>query len=449
MRSRAPRHLGLVALLALVLGPLLPTGPVPPGRAAERGERHVVLVSIDGLRPEFYLDDAYAAPELRALARAGAHARAAESVFPTVTYPSHASIVTGVRPLRHGIAFNVRFEADGSRGRWYEEAADLKATALWDWARAAGLRTAAVAWPTTLGAAIDVLLPERDYYVRKEPVELITQAATPGLFKRLGVEVRPEVFKGVVAWDEFLTAVTTAILRQDRPHLLLLHLVQTDYQQHQVGRDGDEVKAALARVDAHVGAIRRALVDAGLADRATMIVTGDHGFQDVDRTVLPNVILARAGLRGCPGPGDWRAMAHVAGGAAAIFVNPPGDAALLARTEEILRREGGARFTVLTRGELDALGAMPGAALGLEASRGYTISGTCSGGLTRPGSGGTHGYLPSRPQMATGFIASGAGIRAGAVLERMRLIDVAPTVARLLSLPAPAVEGTVLEAILQ
>jgi arylsulfatase A-like enzyme len=432
------RHLvaGLLVLAAAVTA------------AARTPDRHVVLISIDALRPDFYLDDAYATPELRALVKAGAHARAAESVFPTVTYPSHASIATGVRPLRHGIPFNVLFDPEGGRGRWYEEAADLRAVPIWEWARTAGLRTAAVSWPATLGARIDTLVAERDYYQRADPVPLITAASTPGVFARLGIAVPPDVFKDVVRWDAFLTQITIAILKADRPHLLLLHLVQVDSIQHRVGRDREEVKEHVARVDDHVGAIRRALADAGLADRSAIVVTGDHGFQNVERLVLPNVILSRAGLRACPFAADWRATVHVAGGAGAVFVRPADDAELLARTEAILRAEAGGRYTVLTRAELDVLGAMPGVALGIEASPGYSISGTCSGSMVRTASGGTHGYLPSRPTMATGFIAAGAGIRQGVTLDRMRLIDVAPTVARLLSLPAPDVEGQALEAIL-
>ena len=89
------------AVLAVVLLAL-----VAPLAFAAPAARHLVLISIDGLRPEFYLDDAYAAPALRALVGAGSHARAVTPVFPSVTYPGHATIVTGVRPARHGIAFN-------------------------------------------------------------------------------------------------------------------------------------------------------------------------------------------------------------------------------------------------------------------------------------------------------------------------------------------------------
>lgn len=436
-------------LLAAALG-------VAAARAQDAGPRHLVLVSLDGLRPEFYLDDGYAAPELRALLRAGSHARAAEGVFPTITYPNHASIVTGVRPARHGVSFNVLFDLTGERGRWYEEASDLHAPPLWAWASAAGRRTAAVSWPSTLGAGIDAVLPERDYYARADAMDALRAAVSPGFFERLGVAPRAEVFRNVVEWDAFLTATAAAIIREDRPHLLLLHLVQLDYFQHRGGREGAEVKPALLRVDAHLGALRRALAQAGLAERTAIMVTGDHGFQDVQRVVFPNQILADAGLRGCPRAGNgWHATAHIAGGAAAVFVAPPGDAATALRAEAALRRAAADRLHIVSRGELDALGAMPGAAFALEAGDGFELSGSCSLTAPRlevptlPDRQGMHGYLPARPRMATGFVATGPGLRAGVALERIRLIDIAPTAARLLGLPAPAVEGRALEEILQ
>jgi hypothetical protein len=92
---------------------------------------------------------------------------------------------------------------------------------------------------------------------------------------------------------------------------------------------------------------------------------------------------------------------------------------------------------------------MPGAAFGLEVAPGYGYSGACRGPLVRAGRGGTHGFLPTRPAMATGFIAHGAGVKPGVVIERVRLVDVAPTVARLLGLATPPMEGRVLAEILE
>ena len=432
----------LLALLAVACASVAPT--------ATTG-RHLVLISIDGLRPEFYLDPSFDASALRALAAEGSHARAAESVFPTLTYPSHASIVTGVRPARHGVLFNVLFGGDGGRGRWYEEAGDLRATPLWAWARAAGLTSASVSWPSTLGAPIDWLVAERDYYERRDPLPQLLAASTPGLFERIGVTPAPDMFKNVARWDAFLIATAAGIIREARPHLLLVHVVETDVAQHRAGREGPDVKPAVARIDRHLATLRQAIASAGIAERTTIVVTGDHGFQDVRDYVYPNRVLADAGLRGCPRPGSWRASAHVGGGSAAVFVNPPDDTATIRRAEETLRREARDRYVVLTRAELDAMGAMTGAALALEASPGWAIGSSCDRDLVEPAVGGlvgTHGFLPTRASMATGFVAAGAGVRRGVALERIRLVDIAPTAARLLGLTPPPLEGRVIEEIL-
>jgi len=428
-----------VLVAALTLAALTALGHVA-GVAAPA--RHLVLISIDALRPEFYLDDGYAAPALRVLVRSGSHARAATPVFPSVTYPGHASIVTGVRPARHGVLFNMLWLPTAGPSRWYEEAADLRAPPLWDVARAAGLTTAAVSWPSTLGARIDWLVPERNYYQRSEPVDVLRQASTPGLFERLGVTPRPEMFKNIIEWDTFLASTAAAILRGMRPNLLLLHLVQLDYYQHRGGTNGPEVRPALARIDAHVATLVAALREAGIADETGVIVTGDHGFQDVERTVQVNEILARAGLGGCrTASAEWRATAHVTGGSAAIFVKSATDGAA---AEAALRREARDRYTIVPRRQLDELGAMTGAAFAVDAASGYAFGASCGEGLETANRHGTHGFLPSRPSMSTGFIAAGAGVRPGVTVERIGLVDVAPTAARLLGLDMPGVDGRVL-----
>ena len=168
------------------------------------------------------------------------------------------------------------------------------------------------------------------------------------------------------------------------------------------------------------------------------------------QTVQLNEILARAGLGGCAWThAQWQATAHVSGGSAAVFVRDGADAEAVTRAEGALRREARDRYTIVPRRQLDELGAMTGAAFAVEAAPGYAVGGVCGEGLETRGRAGAHGFLPSRPSMSTGFIASGAGVRTGVALERIGLIDVAPTAARLLGLAAPAMEGRVLEDIVQ
>src|SRR5438552_6037004 len=152
-----------VGSLPLLLLFILVTACATPLSTEQPVARHVILISIDGLRPEFYLDSGYPAPILRKLAASGARAQTVEPVFPSNTNPNHATILTGLRPNRHGILFNVHFEPDGTRGGWYEDASELRAPSLWMWARTAGLRTASLNWPTTHFAQIDLLVTGGDY----------------------------------------------------------------------------------------------------------------------------------------------------------------------------------------------------------------------------------------------------------------------------------------------
>src|SRR4051812_31594152 len=93
--------------------------------------KHVVLITIDGFRPNFYLDTSWQASNLGKLMKEGTHAMGVNSVFPSMTYPSHTSIVTGVRPAKHGIYFNAMFEPTGSTGKIYWEDSSIKARTLW------------------------------------------------------------------------------------------------------------------------------------------------------------------------------------------------------------------------------------------------------------------------------------------------------------------------------
>ena len=93
---------------------------------------HVVLISIDGFRPDFYLDKTWPAPTIQQFAAEGVHALGARGVFPSVTYPSHTTLITGALPIRHGIYYNSPFEPGGQTGRWYWEESLIQSETLWD-----------------------------------------------------------------------------------------------------------------------------------------------------------------------------------------------------------------------------------------------------------------------------------------------------------------------------
>lgn len=416
---------------------------------------HVVLVSIDGLRPDFYLDEKYDAPTLRRLAREGAHVRGVESVYPSVTYPSHATIVTGVRPATHGILNNTQWTKDGPVSDWYWDADQIRAPPLWKIVREAGKTSAIVYWPVTVGAEADWVIPERwpkegEGSQRDVLANVSTEGLVDEIEKALGPFAPRKSFDKVYS-DEYFTETLAHLIKARKPNFSLLHLIQVDGAQHEHGREHAEVTAAVERVDGLVATLLKAIEEAGTADRTTLIITGDHGFIDVQHTFYPNALFKEMGWY--RSDRDWDVIAHQGGAQATVYVRKPELVEAVGKALEEQRvREGVATFTLLDRDALDKLGAAPEAAFAISGNDGYTISGGANRRTFFGDSNkvtGNHGPLPEEPKLHTGLIVNGAGVRGGASLDRARLIDVAPTVAKLLGVEMKDVEGRVLAELLK
>lgn len=430
---------------------------------ASAEERHVVMISVDALRPEFYLDPASVgakAPNLVALRDEGACVEAVESVFPSVTYPNHASLVTGVRPARHGILANTVFLAPKSP-TWYVSASMFKCPTLWDRAKGAGLTVASVHWPTSEGAKIDFLVPEPDYRPRdqdamwKETLEgsrpegfLLKVAARSGMVDPKEMD-EPKL-------DQLITTAACVAIEEGKPGLVLVHLLEVDGAQHEHGRDGAEVAAALEAVDGCIGRIRESIAKAGIAATTTIVLCGDHGFMTVRGGFRPNAALKKAGLAGdLRGGKGWKVRAHTSGNQAEIYVEDPKDQALVDAAwkaiDEASTRDGKKLVRMLSRKELDEMGTCPGAAFAIAGEDGVSVEGDASEPAWKEYGApkGNHGSLPTFPQLHTGLILAGRGVKKGARLQAARVIDVAPTAARLLGIEMPDVEGHALDELLE
>src|SRR5713226_7321929 len=126
----------------------------------------VVVISIDGFAAFYWGDPQARLPTLRSLADRGAVAAGVETVFPSTTWPTHASLVTGVSPRAHGVVANhilnrtTLAQEDLTGDPIYDAPALLRAQTVYDHAHAAGLRTAAIDWPATRNATtLDFNLP--------------------------------------------------------------------------------------------------------------------------------------------------------------------------------------------------------------------------------------------------------------------------------------------------
>ena len=432
------------------------------GASRPRLSEHVVLVSIDGLRPHIYRDERWPAPVLHELALRGAIALDVRSVFPALTYPAHTTIVTGALPARHGIVDNEPFEPVTRSGRWMWEASAIRQPTLWKAVRSAGGTTAAISWPVSLGADIDWNVP--DVWLPADPASIAPiRAATtpPGLFEELELQATGRLSDASFSVDsvgreDAVGAMAAYLFARHTPTLMLVHIIGLDHVRHRLGRDNPRARRAVAAADRALARIVETIEWLDLIDWTTFVVIGDHGSVDVHTALLPNVWLRDAGLTPARvSEDDWRAYFHGSGGSAFLHVQSPSGTKQAADTVSEVRAALAAlppgvrsMFEILERPELDRLGADPEAALALAASPGVVFSSDRDGAAVQAAHGAGHGYLPAMEDMMTGFLAAGAGVRAGAVVPLLPLEHVAPFIAALLGLDFVDVDGTLLPGLL-
>ncbi len=427
--------------------------------------KHVVLVSIDGFRPEFYLDKSWPAPNLQWLMQHGVFAHHMKSVFPSYTYPSHTAMLTGALPARSGIFFN---QPKGSKGEWNWFTSAIKAPTLWQQLKKNNMTTATVEWPVSVDSSITFNIPE--IWDNAHPEDRITETrkyATPGLIDEVekyatGKLDSNNMNEGYFSLDENAGRIAGYILKTKRPSLLAVHFACVDGMQHGYGRDGDSVRLAVAVADRAIGNIIESIVQAGLEDSTTILVVGDHGFSDVKTVFRPNMLLT-----GMP------ARFFTSGGSAFLYTSAKDhneiSSIISAFTKKIdsLPVDRRKLFRIVERDELDRVGADSAAILALAAVPGTVFSASVvsskpvnngpgtsiqrdiSNQLFYPGSGGHHGYDPDLPEMYTGFIAFGAGVNNGKNIGSLTVTDIAPLIAKLLGIDFPTPDGKLVPGILR
>ncbi len=458
------------------------------------------VLSIDGMRPDLYRrpdDFGLKIPNLRRLVEAGASADAVETIYPSTTYPAHATLVTGVQPRVHGIYSHLASRDPTEPARpWHWFASALRVPALWDAARSAGLTTAAISWPVSAGAAIDYNIPEIWNPALPDPHQDFQTAArhsTPGLFeevvktlgpraelrgwrdkpastfdstpqspgeaqKRAGTGARldkrreraggppgdPGPYVSYVTLDRLRSEAAIYLWQRYRPDLLLVHFLCYDASAHDYGPLSPEALAALEQTDEEIGRIQEALEN----QSATVIVLSDHGFVPVEREAAPQIILADEGLFDRHADGTRKlarlGAIHAGGSFAVYWLEPPTVQDKQALQRALRRiRDTGAVAEVLDRVQLEALGADPDAEFIWDAAPGFYFSDRFDGPAVQASQKdhGTHGHLPSRPGLEASFVVRGAGITPGKNLGRVMLTQIAPTLAQLLGLPAGALRS--------
>lgn len=281
---------GRLTTLALCAALLLGAGrgayAVPP--------RRLLVISVDGLDWR-YLRDRNALgltiPHLRALLARSQVADGVTGVWPTITWPSHTTMLTGVRPDQHGILGNASGPPNPALSYW--SAAKIKVPTLIQCVAARGHTIGAVNWPVTVDARINWNLPE--VYARRDgdssDMDTVDRFGTPGLVAEIG-RAYPS-FNHAWLDDRSRTLATLYVLKTRHPDLMLLHLAELDSEQHEEGPFTAHAKAVVERSDELIGDILKVLP----RDYALAVVS-DHGFERVDRIANLPAMAAADGVVG-------------------------------------------------------------------------------------------------------------------------------------------------------
>ena len=457
-----------LALAALALGAVVGSAE-PGGASATNSDRIVVMISVDGLAG-YYLDDPKAEmPTMRALAAGGARAAMMKASTPTVTWPNHTTLVTGVTPARHGVIGNNYL--DRATGRKVTLISDpvfdkdeiVKVPTLYDLAKAAGMKTTGIRWPATRNAkTLDWTIPD------VTSLELLRKHTTPALLtecEQAHIDVYAnggvETGSGTPPpkpTDEVCTRIFNLILHDHQPNLALLHLIDVDHTEHLKGPKSPGAYAAVKAADDQVRAVWEEL-KRDFPGKATLLVVSDHGFSPTKRMILPNVILRKAGLAETSGQKGTNGPVRIVvqGGSAMVYVlDDARRSSLIARVAQAFSGVKGVS-KIVGPGQLKDCGmATPqedphAPDMMLFAEEGSVFGDTAAGELPfndKPERKGSHGHSADLPDLHATFIAWGAGIKPGARLGVISNLSVAPTIARLLGLSLPNADGQPLAAAL-
>ena len=410
----------------------------------------VIVVSIDGFPARALKDPRLPMPVLRSLIAAGASAAAMQPVNPTVTWPNHTAMITGVNASKHFVMANgsIVQPADGGAIKvepWVDKSKLVHARTLYEAAAEKGLTTGQVDWVAIYGANTPGHEVVRWQFGEKPdlhdaiPQELVAQ----GLVTREQIE---KFGDSSPAWrDEIWTDAAVDIIEKHMPDLLLLHLLQTDTIQHDYTPLSGPAYAAYAYADHCLGRVVEAARKGGIMDRTTFFIVSDHGFASYTHTISPNAALVEQGLIRKEGDAyQGSVWVKAEGGAAELFIRDASHRAeLTPKLKTYFSKLLGVEH-VYTNAEALAIG-IPAEAesdqapqLYLTAAPEYAFDDTVSGPLEKTvPARGTHGYVNTMPEMGALFVASGAAIKPGVALGKIDNLRVAPTIAKILGVTLP------------
>lgn len=427
--------------------------------------KNLVVISFDCLA-SFDYEVIRKLPNFKKVFDNGSIARHVETVYPSLTYPCHCTIVTGKYPKNHGVINNTLLQPGNPSPDWHWYRKSIKGTTLYDEGKKANLTTAALLWPVT-GKAKGIrynmpeIFPNRPW---QNQVYVSLRSGSP--FYQLELNNRfGHIRNGLnqPELDDFVLESAVYTIANKDVNILLVHFTDLDTMRHAHGVFSKEANEALHRHDKRLGRILDALEAKGKMEEATIIILGDHAALDENKAIHLNYLFCERGLISKNNRGkitNWQAYCKTCDGSAYIYLNQKNDKEAKEKVrgilEELAQNDENGIEKIYTGKEAEEMGADPHCAFMLEASLGYYFVEDMNGPYLheiekeermhhKKYTLAAHGYSPKKENYTAFFAASGKGIKRNVVLDRIRLIDIGPTLAALLGLHLGETDGRTID----
>ncbi len=231
-------------------------------------------------------------PHFQSLIKKGTVVEKVEPIYPSVTYPSHSTIVTGNYPNKHGVVSNTLLQPGRESPDWHWYRKSIQGTTLYDEAHKANLTTAALLWPVTGRANIDYNLPEI-FPNRPWQNQVLVSLFSGSPLYQLDLNRRFGHIRNGLSQpelDDFVLASAVHTIQTKKPNVMFVHFTDLDTQRHYHGFESKETIAAIHRHDERLGKIIQALKDSGLYEESTIIALGDHSALSESKAIQLNVL---------------------------------------------------------------------------------------------------------------------------------------------------------------
>ena len=368
----------------------------------QRDKPYLILVSLDGFRWDYPMR--YDTPALDRIIANGIQAESLVPVFPTLTFPNHYSIATGLYPANHGLVGNRFPSNDRSRfyslrdrsavedGRWYS------GEPIWVAAERNGMVSAAF------------------FFVGTEaPIHGIR----PTHWNSFNAQIA-----GARRVDQVLEWL--ALPEERRPHMITLYFEDVDSTTHSEGVGAPLMVQAVRRVDGYLDRLLTGIDALPFADQIYLFVVSDHGLSNYRRDVDPFIVSEVVDLTGV------RAVEH--GSAVFLFFDEPDPVRAAAMANRI--NQNWDRGQAVVPGQAPSSWHVPANAgfadVIVQADARVAVRAQ-PGGF--PSSVGDHGWAPGFPEMHGIFIAMGPRLPKGERVHRIDAVDIYPLMLEILGLP--------------